>query len=112
MPIEAMWNGADLNVDIEITFDEVMQVGGITKDVRITKQVLCSSCKGTRERAGSKSLSCYSCKGKGMKVDGLFQNRQTRCNTCKGHAKLIQSECQACKGAGLEQKLHTVQVKF
>ena len=111
MPLEAMWNGADLNVDIEIAFDEVLQIGGITKDVRIAKQVLCSSCNGTRERAGSLSLPCYSCKGEGLKVDGLF-HKQTRCNTCKGHGKLIQSECQSCKGAGLEEKLATVKVKF
>ena len=37
IPLEAMWNGADLNVDVEIAFEEIFQEGGIAKEVETTK---------------------------------------------------------------------------
>ena len=44
-----------------------------------------------------------------MKEDALF-HKQTRCNTCKGHGKLVQSACPACDGNGFESREETVQV--
>ena len=86
--IEAMFNGCDAQVEVEATFAEVMQEGGVEKSVSYMREVLCGSCNGSRERAGSESLPCYSCKGEGVKEDAIFR-KQTRCNTCKGHGKLI-----------------------
>lgn len=92
-----MFDGPNLYVDVSVSFAEVMQQGGIKKELSVVRDVLCIACKGTRERTGSISLPCYSCKGEGMKKDALF-NKETKCNTCKGHGKLVQSECPACKG--------------
>ena len=106
-----MFDGNDLAVDVEVTFAEVMQEGGVKKNVTLRREVICSSCNGTRERAGSQSLSCYSCKGEGIKEDALF-HKKSRCNTCKGHGKLVQSECQTCHGEGLVLKDQVVTVKI
>jgi len=83
-----MFDGNDLRVEVEATFAEVMQDGGVTKDVTLRREVLCDSCNGTRERKGSESLPCYSCKGECVKEDALF-HKKARCNTCKGHGKII-----------------------
>ena len=105
-----MFNGKDLHIDIEIPFAEVIREGGTSKEVIVSREVLCSICNGTRERSDSKSMNCYSCKGEGIKEDALF-HRQTKCNTCKGHGKLIKSECTSCKGQGLSLKDESIVVQ-
>ena len=84
-----MFDGKDLFTEIEVSFNEVMQEGGVTKEIKILREDICTSCNGSREQPGSQSSICYSCGGSGIKEDVLF-HKQTRCNTCKGHGKLIQ----------------------
>ena len=101
--LQSMFDGRNLYVDVEVSFAEVMQEGGVTKEVTVTRDSHCKTCNGTRERPGSQSLPCYSCKGEGVKKDALF-GKETKCNTCKGHGKLVQNECQACHGQGLTKQ--------
>lgn len=104
-----MFDGGNIFVDVEVTFSEVMQDSRVTKDVSVERQEACRACKGTRERAGSESLVCYSCKGEGVKEDALF-HKQVRCNTCKGHGKLIKNECGSCQGSGLSLETAIISV--
>ena len=104
-----MFDGRDLYIDVEVNFSEVIQDGGVTKEILVTRDVLCHTCNGTRERPGSQSTTCYSCKGEGIKEDPLF-HRKTRCNTCKGHGKLVVNECNTCKGKGLVSKEELVKI--
>ena len=97
---ETMFDGKNLYTDVEVTFAEAMQEGGCTREILVQREVLCSSCNGSRERSGSESMTCYSCAGEGIKEDALFHNKN-RCNTCKGHGKLIKNECPTCKGQGI-----------
>ena len=87
-----MFDGQDLYTDIELTFDECIQEGGVTKDITIERYDICTVCKGSRERPGSTSNTCYACKGSGVKEDALFKEKVI-CNTCDGHGSLIQSPC-------------------
>ena len=48
-----MFNGNDAQVEVEATFAEVMQDGGIEKTVSFLREVLCGSCNGSREKIGS-----------------------------------------------------------
>ena len=68
-----MFDGKDLYADVEVTFAEVMQEGGVQKEITVDREVICSTCNGTRERPGSQSLPCYSCKGTGVKEDTMFR---------------------------------------
>ena len=95
-----MFDGRNLYVDVEVSFNEIMQKGGIKKEIVVARENICSSCNGTREEKGSHSLVCYSCKGEGTKRDAIF-NKEVRCNTCKGHGKLVQKPCKTCDGTGL-----------
>ena len=106
-----MHDGRNLFIDVEVGFAEIMQEGGAQKTVTIEREVICSTCNGTREKPGSESLVCYSCKGEGIKEDALF-HKKTRCNTCKGHGKLVQSECTTCKGKGLVLKKEEVTINI
>ena len=107
--IDTMFDGKSLSVDVEITFAEAVKDGGCTQEISVQREVICGSCEGTREQAGSQSTPCYSCKGEGVKEDALFHNK-TMCNTCKGHGSLVQNKCRSCKGQGLITKHETVSV--
>ena len=104
-----MFDGRDMRVDLEVTFEEVVQKGGVLKRVQVERDSLCASCQGTRESTDSESLTCYSCKGSGVKLDAIFQ-KETRCNTCMGHGKLVQKACARCDGQGLTQQECKVEV--
>ena len=71
--IETMFDGDDLHAEVEITFEQSIQEGGIQKEITLSRSVICSSCNGSREAVGSKSNVCYSCKGTGIKEDSLFK---------------------------------------
>ena len=90
--IETMFDGKDLQADVELTFDECIQEGGVAKEIAVMREDICGSCKGTRERAGGQSNPCYACKGTGVKEDALFKERVI-CNTCDGHGSMVQSPC-------------------
>ena len=47
-----MFDGKDLQADVELTFDECIQEGGVVKEITVYREDICGSCKGTRERAG------------------------------------------------------------
>ncbi|HEX8110189.1 MAG TPA: DnaJ domain-containing protein, partial [Kofleriaceae bacterium] len=58
--------GADLRVDRTLSFAEA--VWGITKDVKVTREIACVTCGGNGARPGSKPEICRTCQGKGQVV--------------------------------------------
>jgi molecular chaperone DnaJ len=101
--------GADLRVDLELTFAEA--VWGATKDVKITRDVACSGCRGSGAAAGSKPEVCRTCGGKGQVVhaQGFFMV-QTTCPQCRGQGKTIKEPCGDCRGRGVQPDTSTLTV--
>src|SRR5687768_15434098 len=93
--------GADLRVDLGLTFAEA--VWGVTKDVKVSRDVACSSCNATGAKPGSKPETCKTCQGKGQVVhaQGFFMV-QTTCPHCQGTGKQIKDPCTDCRGRGLK----------
>ena len=91
--------GADLRVDLELTFAEA--VWGCTKDVKVTRAVACDTCHGSGAATGSKPEQCKTCQGKGQVVhaQGFFMV-QTTCPHCRGAGKTIKDPCEDCRGRG------------
>ncbi|MEO8706827.1 MAG: DnaJ domain-containing protein, partial [Kofleriaceae bacterium] len=77
--------GADLRVDLELAFPEA--VWGVTKDVKVQRDIACGACNSTGAAPGSKAESCKTCQGKGQVVhaQGFF---------------MVQTTCPHCRGAG------------
>src|SRR5215217_5841087 len=48
--------GADLRVDLDLTFAEA--VWGVTKEVKVTRAIACTTCAGTGAAAGSQAETC------------------------------------------------------
>lgn len=101
--------GADLRVDLELKFAEA--VWGVTRDVKVTRDVPCETCHGSGAAAGSKPEVCRSCGGKGQVVhaQGFFMV-QTTCPQCRGAGKTIKDPCGDCRGRGVKPDTSTLTV--
>jgi molecular chaperone DnaJ len=101
--------GADLRVDLNLTFAEA--VWGITKDVKVTREIACVACTGSGARAGSKPEICRTCQGKGQVVhaQGFFMV-QTTCPHCRGAGRSIKDPCEDCRGRGTRGETSTLNV--
>jgi molecular chaperone DnaJ len=101
--------GADLRVDVNLTFPEA--VWGVSKEVKISRDVPCAGCSGSGAAAGSKPEVCRGCAGKGQVVhsQGFFMV-QTTCPQCRGAGKVIKTPCGDCRGRGVTAEASTLQV--
>lgn len=101
--------GADLRVDVNLSFPEA--VWGTTKDVKVSREVACTTCTGTGAKPGSKPEVCKTCQGKGQVVhaQGFFMV-QTTCPQCRGAGKSIKEPCEDCRGRGTKSETSTLNV--
>jgi molecular chaperone DnaJ len=101
--------GADLRVDLELTFAEA--VWGCTKDVKVTRALACTTCNATGAAPGSKPEVCRTCQGKGQVVhaQGFFMVQST-CPQCRGQGKTIKEPCSDCRGRGAKPDVSTLSV--
>ncbi len=95
--------GSDLRVNLKLTLEEIAT--GITKKLKIRKQVKCNECNGTGAQAGTSLKTCPVCNGAGevktvsRSVFGQFVNIQA-CHNCQGEGKVVDSPCKTCSGDG------------
>jgi molecular chaperone DnaJ len=95
--------GSDLRVNLKLTLEEIAT--GITKKIKIRKQVKCKDCNGTGAQAGTSLKTCPVCNGSGevktvsRSVFGQFVNIQA-CNNCQGEGQVVDSPCKTCSGDG------------
>jgi len=95
--------GSDLRVSLKLTLEEIAT--GISKKIKIRKQVKCDECKGTGAQAGTSLKTCPVCNGAGevksvsRSVFGQFVNIQA-CNNCHGEGQVVDSPCKKCSGDG------------
>lgn len=99
--------GADLNLAVSLTFEEA--VFGVDKEIEITRDETCTTCRGTGSEPGSPPQRCQQCDGRGE----VRQVRQTflgsmvqvaTCPVCNGAGEVIVKPCPTCRGRGLERK--------
>jgi len=99
--------GADINLTTTLTFEEA--VFGVEKEVEVTRDEVCSVCRGSGAEPGTSPVRCTTCGGRGE----VRQTRQTflgamvqvtTCPTCSGSGEVISTPCHSCKGRGLERK--------
>ncbi len=99
--------GSDLSYTTVLTFEEA--IFGVEKEIEITRDEVCSTCRGKGAEPGSTPSKCSNCGGRGE----VRQVRQTflgsmvqvaTCPNCGGRGEIITSPCHTCKGRGLERK--------
>lgn len=105
--------GRDLQKSITIDFEEA--AFGVKKQMKISKVVECTQCKGTGAKKGTSPKTCPSCGGRGevntvqRTPFGQFAS-VSPCPDCGGSGKTIDDPCQACNGAGRVKKTVTITV--
>ncbi len=95
--------GSDLRVNLKLTLEEI--ASGVSKKIKIKKQVKCSQCGGSGANAGTSTKTCPVCHGTGevktvsRSVFGQFVNISP-CSNCNGEGSVIDEPCKKCMGDG------------
>ncbi len=95
--------GSNLRIKVALTLEEV--ANGVTKKIKVKKQVACDSCNGSGAKDASSVRTCNTCRGSGyvrqIKNTFLGQMQTTvTCPTCNGSGQTVTANCQKCKGDG------------
>ena len=109
------YRGTDLRLNVTLPPPELAT--GVTKKLKVRKDVKCDHCHGTRAEAGSKPETCPTCHGSGMVVrtqQSMFGMIQTQsvCPTCNGEGTVIKNKCKSCGGTGTVKGEEVVEVKI
>jgi molecular chaperone DnaJ len=102
--------GDDLRYDLELTFLEAAL--GCEKEVALTKQDQCETCRGSGAEAGATTKVCSTCGGRGQVLSsrGIFSIAQT-CPRCEGRGRVVDKPCRACGGAGRRERTSKIKIK-
>jgi len=92
---------------------------GSVKKLSLTRNILCSKCKGTGSKSGA-SGKCLGCQGNGMKISmrrigpGMIQQVQQACNECQGTGEVIsdRDRCLQCKGAKVTKEKKVIEINI
>lgn len=107
--------GSDVNVNIQLTFEEA--AFGCTKEISISILDECETCHGTGAKAGTHAESCPKCHGTGQErfvqqsMFGSVTSVRT-CSQCHGTGKVVKDPCNTCKGAGRVRKTKKFEVNI
>lgn len=107
--------GANLKYGMTLEFMEA--AFGTERDITITKDDLCPTCKGSRAQPRTVPETCPECKGSGrvqQQTQTLFGMTMVskECPMCKGRCTVIKSPCQTCSGKGIKTVKKTIHVKI
>ena len=107
--------GADLNLHIDITFEQAFS--GVEKEITITRNEECIVCHGTGAKPGTSVTKCPTCNGTGQirqvqnTILGQMQTTRT-CTNCHGTGEVIKEPCENCRGKGTVRKQPKIKVKI
>lgn len=105
--------GADLQYRMDLTFEEA--VFGKKTKISYNRQGRCHVCSGSGAAKGESPVTCSKCHGRGFVTVqrntplGVMQSRAT-CDVCGGTGKEIKHKCENCRGTGVEDERHTIEV--
>ena len=105
--------GADLRMNIDVTFEEA--VFGAKRTIEVPRAGTCQACEGTGARPGTKATQCPTCHGAGQvrrTVQSVFgqMTNVSMCPQCHGEGRVVDDPCQECRGQGRVETRHNVEV--
>ena len=107
--------GSDLRIKVKLTLKEV--ANGVTKKLKINKQVACGTCGGSGAKDAKSVATCTTCGGSGyvMQVVNTFFGRTQStqaCPTCRGEGHVVTDPCAKCHGDGTLRGEEVVEIKI
>lgn len=95
--------GSNLRIKVALNLEEIAK--GVTKKIKVKRQVVCNSCDGSGAKDSSSIETCRTCNGAGAirQVRSTFLGQVATtsvCPTCSGTGKQIKANCNNCRGEG------------
>ncbi len=110
-----VYKGADLRITMKLTLAEIAT--GVTKKIKVKKQVVCPDCHGTGSADNQPPETCPRCHGTGVEVKtrqsmfGVMQT-QVECSQCHGEGTIIKNKCHRCAGQGTVSGEETIEINI
>lgn len=107
--------GTNLRIKVALTLEEI--AAGVTKKIKVKKQVLCDTCGGTGAKDSSSVSTCSTCRGSGYvrQVRNTFLGQMqttVTCPTCGGSGTTVTANCPKCKGDGVVYSEETIDIEI
>lgn len=103
--------GSDLRYDLAVSFMDA--AFGMSTDIDIPRQELCTDCRGSGAAAGTNPETCRRCHGRGQVTQSSgFFSISTTCPNCRGEGRVITDPCRPCRGTGHKQNFRKVNIKI
>lgn len=107
--------GRDLQIALQISLRDAAK--GVTKKIKVNKQVACKECDGSGAEAGSRPVTCDQCGGLGrvrQVRQSLLGQMMTEvvCPKCHGRGQIISKPCGNCAGSGTIRGEELIEVKI
>ncbi len=107
--------GETLHAKLTISFNEA--AFGCEKELKLSRDEVCSECMGTGCAPGTTAEICPDCQGTGqVRVQrgggNIFFSTSQVCSKCKGTGQVIHQPCKKCHGTGSVRKQSSVKVKI
>ncbi|KAL6190671.1 hypothetical protein ACLB2K_037065 [Fragaria x ananassa] len=108
--------GKDVAYPLKVSLEDLYN--GTTRNLAVSRNRICTKCKGKGSKAGASSTTCGGCQGSGRKVTirrlgpSMVQQMQEYCNECNGTGRNLraQDRCQQCKGDKVVPEKKTLEV--
>jgi len=105
--------GTNLRIKIKLTYEEMAK--GVTKNVKLKKNIGCTTCSGSGAKDKNSSQTCNTCGGSGQvrRVSNTFLGQMqtvTTCPTCNGDGTTITAKCSNCRGTGVMAGEETIAI--
>lgn len=107
--------GRDINVNIQLTFEEA--IFGCKKEISVSVTDECETCHGSGAKPGTHAESCSKCGGTGQErvvqqsMFGAVTSVRT-CSACHGTGKIVKDPCNTCHGTGKMKKSKKYEVNI
>lgn len=105
--------GSNLRIKVALTLEEI--ANGVSKRIKVPKQVTCDVCHGSGAKDSASVRTCGTCNGAGYvrQVRSTFLGQMAttaECPTCHGNGKVVTANCPKCKGSGRMEAEETIDI--
>jgi molecular chaperone DnaJ len=105
--------GSNLRIKAALSLEEI--ANGVSKKIKVKKQVGCDTCNGSGAKDVNSVKTCETCSGSGYvrQVKQTFlgaMQTTTSCPRCGGSGKTVTANCGTCKGSGRTMDEEIVQI--
>ena len=107
--------GSNLRIKVKLTVEEI--ANGVTKKIKVKKQISCKTCNSTGAKSASGVSTCNTCNGQGVvrRVSNTFLGQMqttVNCPTCSGSGQVVKDKCGNCQGQGREYGQETISIEI